>query len=133
MYRLTYTVTYMYFTCALYRAVHFGLRASFLLGEILKERGLYRELTQLFIKMTSEDADLRSAVCLEQAAHSFLRVQPSMVRKYALHLILAGHRYARAVQVRAREGGGGVREEGIVKGGVCGREREEEGGTNGML
>ena len=108
--------------------MHFGLRASFLLGEILKERGLYRELTQLFIKMTSEDADLRSALCLEQAAHSFLRVQPSMVRKYALHLILAGHRYARSVQVRAREGrreGGergrdqerrvGVREEGIGK------------------
>ena len=115
--------------------MHFGLRASFLLGEILKERGLYRELTQLFIKMTSEDADLRSAVCLEQAAHSFLRVQPSMVRKYALLLILAGHRYARAVQVRAREGDGGgrVREKEIGKGGGCEKEKEEEGGTNGML
>ena len=99
--------------------MHFGLRASFLLGEILKERGHYRELTQLFIKMTSEDADLRSAVCLEQAAHSFLRVQPSMVRKYALHLILAGHRYARSVQVRARE----RRREGD-EGGERGRDQE---------
>lgn len=85
---------------ACHRSVHFGLRASLLLAEVLRERGLYRELTQLFIKMTSEDADLRSAVCLEQAAHSFLRVHPTMARKYALHLILAGHRYARSVQVR---------------------------------
>ncbi len=53
-----------------------------------------------------QDEDLRSAVCLEQAAHAFLRSQPSMPRKYALHLVLAGNRYARAAQVeRRREGG----------------------------
>ena len=46
-----------------------------------------------------QDADLRSAVCVEQAAHAFLRIQPSMARKYALHLILAGHRYAKVAQV----------------------------------
>ena len=46
-----------------------------------------------------QDADLRSAVCLEQAAHAFLRSKPSMPRKYALHLILEGNRYARAAQV----------------------------------
>ena len=53
---------------------------------------------------TFQDDDLRSAVCVEQAAHAFLRIQPSMARKYALHLILAGHRYARVAQV----GSGGV-------------------------
>ena len=37
-----------------------------------------------------------SALCLEQAAHSFLHSQPSMPRKYALHLVLAGNGYARA-------------------------------------
>ena len=39
-------------------------------------------------------------MCLEQAAHSFLRVHPPMARKYALHLILAGHRFAKSSQVR---------------------------------
>ena len=46
-----------------------------------------------------QDADLRSAVCVEQAAHAFLRIHPAMARKYALHLILAGHRYAKVAQV----------------------------------
>ena len=38
-------------------------------------------------------------MCLEQAAHAFLRIVPAMDRKYALHLILAGHRYAQSAQV----------------------------------
>lgn len=46
-----------------------------------------------------QESDLHSAVCLEQAAHSFLRIHPSMSRKYALHLILAGHRFAKSGQV----------------------------------
>lgn len=36
------------------RAPVSALRCSILLCEVLKERGLYRELTQIFIKMTSE-------------------------------------------------------------------------------
>ncbi|CAI8014074.1 Trafficking protein particle complex subunit 8 [Geodia barretti] len=81
-----------------------ALRCSMLQCEVLKERGLYRPLTQICIKMTSEESDLHSAVCLEQAAHSFLRVHPPMARKYALHLILAGHRFAKSSQrvTRAR-------------------------------
>lgn len=47
-----------------------------------------------------QDSDLRSAVCLEQAAHAFLRINPAMARKYALHLVLAGHRYAKSGQVQ---------------------------------
>ena len=46
-----------------------------------------------------QESDLHTAVCLEQAAHAFLRIHPSMARKYALHLILAGHRFAKATQV----------------------------------
>lgn len=81
------------------KAYNFGHRASLFLAEVLKERANYRDLTQLFIiRMTAEDADLRSAMCLEQAAHAFLRINPPMTRKYALHLILAGHRYAKATQ-----------------------------------
>ena len=36
------------------RQGQFSLRASLFLSEILKERGMFRELTQLFIKMTAE-------------------------------------------------------------------------------
>ena len=36
------------------RAPHYGLRVSLVLSEIQKERGLYRDLTQLYIKMTAE-------------------------------------------------------------------------------
>ena len=46
--------------------------------------------------MHVQGSDLHSAVCLEQAAHAFLRIVPAMDRKYALHLILAGHRYAQS-------------------------------------
>lgn len=45
-----------------------------------------------------QESDLHSAVCLEQAAHAFLRIHPPMARKYALHLILAGHRYSKSGQ-----------------------------------
>ena len=54
-----------------------------------------------------QDADLRSAVCLEQASFAFLRIKPVMARKHALHLILAGHRYAKAAQVCVCVRGGG--------------------------
>ena len=46
-----------------------------------------------------QDSDLHGAVSLEQAGHAFLRIHPAMARKYALHLILAGHRYAKSGQV----------------------------------
>jgi hypothetical protein len=36
---------------------------------------------------------LRAAICLEGAAHAYLRADPPMPRKFAIHLVLAGHRY----------------------------------------
>lgn len=53
----------------------------------------------MYIQMTNEDSDLRSALFLEQAAYAFLKSQkPPMLRKYAFHMVLAGHRYSKAVQ-----------------------------------
>ena len=46
-----------------------------------------------------QDADLSSALFLEQAAHCFICMSPPMVRKYAFHMILAGHRFNKAGQV----------------------------------
>lgn len=49
--------------------------------------------------MTSEDSDLRSALLLEQAAYCFLQSQPlPLHRKYAFHIVLAGHRYSKSGQ-----------------------------------
>ena len=48
---------------------------------------------------TTKDADLRTALLLEQTAHSFLRVRPPMIRKFSFHLVLAGYRFSRCGQV----------------------------------
>ena len=59
----------------------------------------YLHLQLKLLLLLLQESDLHTAVCLEQAAHAFLRIHPSMARKYALHLILAGHRFAKATQV----------------------------------
>lgn len=46
-----------------------------------------------------QDSDLRSALLLEQAAHCFINMRNPMVRKFAFHMILAGHRFSKAEQV----------------------------------
>ncbi|XP_064409705.1 trafficking protein particle complex subunit 8 isoform X2 [Latimeria chalumnae] len=73
-------------------------RCALLSAEILKSQGKYSEAAALLIRMTSEDSDLRSALLLEQAAHCFINMKTPMVRKFAFHMILAGHRFSKAGQ-----------------------------------
>ncbi|KAL1917610.1 uncharacterized protein VTP21DRAFT_4003 [Calcarisporiella thermophila] len=80
------------------RAPYFATRATLFYYELLKFRKMYREAPSALVRMTGEDSDLRSGLLLEQAAHCFLRTQRPMVRKYAFHLILAGHRYGKCNQ-----------------------------------
>ncbi|MGH0160044.1 UNVERIFIED_CONTAM: hypothetical protein FKN15_059220 [Acipenser sinensis] len=47
-----------------------------------------------------QDSDLRSALLLEQSAHCFINMGSPMVRKFAFHMILAGHRFSKAGQKR---------------------------------
>ncbi|XP_067454174.1 trafficking protein particle complex subunit 8 isoform X1 [Thunnus thynnus] len=75
-------------------------RCALLSAEILKSQGKYSEAATLLIKMTSEDSDLRSALLLEQAAHCFINMRNPMLRKFAFHMILAGHRFSKAGQKR---------------------------------
>uniref|UniRef100_A0A8D3DNY4 Trafficking protein particle complex 8 n=1 Tax=Scophthalmus maximus TaxID=52904 RepID=A0A8D3DNY4_SCOMX len=75
-------------------------RCALLSAEILKSQGKYSDAATLLIKMTSEDCDLRSALLLEQAAHCFINMRIPMVRKFAFHMILAGHRFSKAGQRR---------------------------------
>lgn len=77
----------------------FATRATLYSTECLRAKENYGEAATQYIKMTSEDSDLRSALLLEQAAYSFLSCKkPSMVRKYAFHIVLAGHRYSKCNQ-----------------------------------
>ncbi|XP_078543490.1 trafficking protein particle complex subunit 8 isoform X1 [Lissotriton helveticus] len=75
-------------------------RCVLLSAEILKSQLKYSEAAALLIRLTSEDSDLRSAILLEQAAHCFINMKTPMVRKFAFHMILAGHRFSKAGQKR---------------------------------
>lgn len=83
------------------RMPQFATRATLFSTECLKGRGMYGEAAKQLIRMTSEESDLRSALLLEQAAYCFLAsARPPMPRKYAFHLVLAGHRFSKANQKR---------------------------------
>ncbi|XP_074843340.1 trafficking protein particle complex subunit 8 isoform X5 [Carettochelys insculpta] len=73
-------------------------RCVLLSAEILKSQSKYSDAAALLIRLTSEDSDLRSALLLEQAAHCFINMKSPMVRKFAFHMILAGHRFSKAGQ-----------------------------------
>uniref|UniRef100_A0A1I8FJZ0 Foie-gras_1 domain-containing protein n=1 Tax=Macrostomum lignano TaxID=282301 RepID=A0A1I8FJZ0_9PLAT len=68
-------------------------RGTFLSAEALKTKKMYAEAAVQYIKMTTEAPSL-----LEQAAHCYLRMAVPHVRKFAFHLILAGHRFSKAAQ-----------------------------------
>lgn len=85
----------------------FATRSTVIYYELLKSRRMWREVPTALVRMTGEDSDLRSALFLEQAAHCFLRTPRPMVRKYGFHLIMAGHRFGKAVQVSVILGCGG--------------------------
>ncbi|KAH1023667.1 hypothetical protein HUJ04_012829 [Dendroctonus ponderosae] len=74
----------------------FATRATILSSECLKAKQLYGETAHQLIRMTSEDSDLRSALFLEQASCCF--IQSNMLRKYAFHMVLSGHRFFKAAQ-----------------------------------
>ncbi|KAK4309286.1 hypothetical protein Pmani_019075 [Petrolisthes manimaculis] len=80
------------------KVYNFAIRATILSGEVLKHCGEYGEAAMTFIKLTSEESDLLSALMLEQAAHCFIHAQRPLPRKYAFHMTLAGHRYSKAGQ-----------------------------------
>ncbi|GJQ66108.1 hypothetical protein Trydic_g5778 [Trypoxylus dichotomus] len=81
------------------KMAQFATRATLFSFECLKGRSLYGDAALQLIRMTSEESDLRSALLLEQAAYCFLHsAKPPMVRKYAFHMVLAGHRFSKAAQ-----------------------------------
>ncbi|XP_073962883.1 trafficking protein particle complex subunit 8-like isoform X2 [Choristoneura fumiferana] len=89
-------VTYLN-TC---RMVQYAVRATLLSVLCLSSSGSHGEAAKQLIRMTSEDSDLRSAMLLEQASLCFLSGPgtKAMCRKYAFHMVLAGHRFSKAGQ-----------------------------------
>ncbi|RMC15456.1 hypothetical protein DUI87_07648 [Hirundo rustica rustica] len=61
-------------------------------------RGLLPHIEKTIRQLNDQDSDLRSALLLEQAAHCFINMKSPMVRKFAFHMILAGHRFSKAGQ-----------------------------------
>ncbi|XP_064097927.1 trafficking protein particle complex subunit 8-like isoform X2 [Macrobrachium nipponense] len=80
------------------KVYNFAIRATLLSTEVLKYCGDFGEAAMMFIKLTSEESDLLSALMLEQAAHCFINSQRPLPRKYAFHMTLAGHRFSKAGQ-----------------------------------
>ncbi|XP_017768287.1 PREDICTED: trafficking protein particle complex subunit 8 [Nicrophorus vespilloides] len=88
-------ITYLN-TC---KMAQFATRATLLSTECLRGQNMHAEAANQLIRMTSEESDLRSALLLEQASYCFLLcTKPNMVRKYAFHMVLAGHRFTKAAQ-----------------------------------
>ncbi|KAH8018713.1 hypothetical protein HPB51_010691 [Rhipicephalus microplus] len=75
-------------------------RAALLSAECLWQVGQASVAAGQLIRLTSEGSDLRSALLLEQAALCFLRATPICPRKFAFHLVLSGHRFAKAAHRR---------------------------------
>ncbi|KAL1475867.1 hypothetical protein MTO96_019091 [Rhipicephalus appendiculatus] len=75
-------------------------RAALLSAECLWQVGQASVAAGQLIRLTSEGSDLRSALLLEQAALCFLRATPTCPRKFAFHLVLSGHRFAKAAHRR---------------------------------
>ncbi|KAI8903728.1 ER-golgi trafficking TRAPP I complex 85 kDa subunit-domain-containing protein [Gorgonomyces haynaldii] len=76
-----------------------AIRASMWYTDLLKDLKYYREAAQHLIKYSADDSDYKCALFLEQAAFCFLMCKIPKHRKYAQHLVLAGHRYSKAGQL----------------------------------
>lgn len=110
-------ITYMD-TCG---SVNLATRATILATELLCQLNRLNDAANLYIRLTGDDSDLRSALFLEQASKCYLSISPkistssqvilnateklsnndtasnfgSRYRKAVFHYILAGHRYNR--------------------------------------
>ena len=76
------------------KSYHLATRATLIATDIIRDMWP-NEASSLFIRLTSEDSETRSALFLEQAAKCFEKAFPIRKRKAAFHYVLAGHRYNR--------------------------------------
>lgn len=78
----------------------FVVRATLAYLSAMRAKGCWKDAAGVCLKTTTiEDADLLSALWLEQAGIAYLRNVPSMKRKFAFHMVLAGHRFHKCGEV----------------------------------
>ena len=77
---------------------YLALRCAFVSLECLRTQGAYTEAIAQLKKLISEENDLQSAICWEQIAQCCLHTKRPNLRKYAFYVLLAGHRYHKAMQ-----------------------------------
>jgi hypothetical protein len=74
----------------------YAQKTTFSYNFLLKQLNEYKKVSQAFLRITNDDSNVLSGLFLEQTSYCYLKVKPKMIRKYAFHLILAGHRYSRS-------------------------------------
>ena len=78
----------------------YAQRATILHYELLKGMKAYKIAPGVLIRSTNEDMMPHNGLLVEQAALCFLKTKPIMMKKFAFHMILAGHRYNKCSIVR---------------------------------
>nr|CAB3267230.1 trafficking protein particle complex subunit 8-like [Phallusia mammillata] len=78
---------------------YLSLRCALVSLECLGNKGMYAEAASQLLKLSNDnDDDLKSAMLLEQIAQCFLHTKRPLLRKFAFYVVLAGHRYGKALQ-----------------------------------
>ena len=77
---------------------YLAVRCALVSLECLRTQGLYNEAGIQLKKLINETCDLQSAVIWEQIAQCHLRMKKPQLRKFAFYILLAGHRYNKALQ-----------------------------------
>lgn len=68
--------------------------AAMLAADACKASGQMKDASVNYLRASEREPGLRGALLLEQAAYTFLKMAPvPQVRKYAFHLVMAGHLY----------------------------------------
>ncbi|KAG0255917.1 Trafficking protein particle complex 8 [Actinomortierella ambigua] len=82
------------------RSSFYACRATILYYELLKQKRMYKESPVSLTRMTAEASDLSNGILLEQAAFCYLKSSPRpQLRKFAFHMVMAGHRFYKAGQI----------------------------------
>ncbi|ORX86207.1 hypothetical protein BCR32DRAFT_265161 [Anaeromyces robustus] len=77
------------------KAYFYAQKTTFSYNFLLKQLNQYKKISQAYLRITNDESNVISGLLLEQTSYCFLKIKPRMIRKYAFHLILAGHRYSR--------------------------------------
>lgn len=80
--------------------IYFATRSTLLSTEALKLNSVFQKAALHFHSLPTDDADIRNALFLEQAALCYLAIQPvPLIRKYAYFMSMAGYKFNKSGHV----------------------------------